>query len=91
MRHHCWERTQSDSVGTSGRKGGGYTVAFASRTGTGSCAVEMGCGARGESLDSKGAEDGGKETQRQETINGEGKELSWSVRDLIQGLCPHKY
>lgn len=32
------------------------------------CAVEMGCGARGEILDSKGAEDGGKKTQRRETM-----------------------
>lgn len=35
MRHCCWEsRQESESVGTSGRKGGGYTVAFASRMGT---------------------------------------------------------
>lgn len=54
MRHCCWEsRQESDSVGTSGRKGGGYTVAFASRMGTQEL-QRWGCGARGESLDSKG-------------------------------------
>lgn len=31
-------------------------------------AAEIGCGARGESLASKGAEDGGKRTQGRETM-----------------------